>query len=188
MKVNKKGFTLAELLIVVAIVGILVAISVPIFTAQLEKSREAYDIATMRSAAAAAIDLYYAGVKDSDSAHDAGMSWEGGTNQNAYGAYDPKTSRFYPTRNDLPESSKTYGKGTKQNGGTTYKMGDRDVYAPGEDYTTAVVMVSIYPKSGTYPAHVDVYWKNNVSGNTKYVGGEAAKNLPQYSLRMNINE
>ena len=38
---NKKGFTLAELLIVVAIIGVLVAISIPIFTAQLEKAREA---------------------------------------------------------------------------------------------------------------------------------------------------
>jgi prepilin-type N-terminal cleavage/methylation domain-containing protein len=32
---NKKGFTLAELLIVVAIIGVLVAISIPIFTAQV---------------------------------------------------------------------------------------------------------------------------------------------------------
>lgn len=47
---NKKGFTLAELLIVVAIIGVLVAISIPIFTAQLEKSREATDLANLRSA------------------------------------------------------------------------------------------------------------------------------------------
>ena len=32
MKKNKKVFTLAELLIVVAIIGVLVAISIPIFT------------------------------------------------------------------------------------------------------------------------------------------------------------
>lgn len=49
MKKNKKGFTLAELLIVVAIIGVLVAISIPIFTSQLEKSREATDAANIRS-------------------------------------------------------------------------------------------------------------------------------------------
>lgn len=38
---NQQGFTLAELLVVVAIIGILVAISVPVFAAQLERSREA---------------------------------------------------------------------------------------------------------------------------------------------------
>lgn len=50
-KVNeKKGFTLAELLIVVAIIAVLVAIAIPIFTAQLEKSREATDEANIRAA------------------------------------------------------------------------------------------------------------------------------------------
>lgn len=50
VKENKKGFTLAELLIVVAIIAVLVAISIPIFTSQLEKSREAVDEANIRSA------------------------------------------------------------------------------------------------------------------------------------------
>lgn len=47
---NKKGFTLAELLIVVAIIAVLVAISIPIFSSQLEKAREATDAANIRSA------------------------------------------------------------------------------------------------------------------------------------------
>lgn len=46
---NKKGFTLAELLIVVAILAVLVAVSIPIFTSQLEKSRESVDAANIRS-------------------------------------------------------------------------------------------------------------------------------------------
>ncbi len=49
-KEKKGGFTLAELLIVVAIIAVLVAISIPIFSTQLEKSREATDLANIRSA------------------------------------------------------------------------------------------------------------------------------------------
>lgn len=54
-KLNKKGFTLAELLIVVAIIGVLVAISIPIFTAQLAKARLATNQANARAAYAAAV-------------------------------------------------------------------------------------------------------------------------------------
>lgn len=49
-KTNKKGFTLAELLVVVAIIAVLVAIAIPIFTSQLEKAREATDAANIRAA------------------------------------------------------------------------------------------------------------------------------------------
>ena len=55
MKRNKKGFTLAELLIVVAIIAVLVAIAIPIFTSQLEKSRESTDVANVRSAYAVVV-------------------------------------------------------------------------------------------------------------------------------------
>ncbi|MDO4516827.1 MAG: prepilin-type N-terminal cleavage/methylation domain-containing protein [Bacillota bacterium] len=51
---SKKGFTLAELLVVVAIIAVLVAIAIPIFTSQLEKSREATDLANIRAAYAEA--------------------------------------------------------------------------------------------------------------------------------------
>ena len=53
-KQNQKGFTLAELLIVVAIIAVLVAIAIPVFTKRLEASRETTDIANLRAAYAAA--------------------------------------------------------------------------------------------------------------------------------------
>ena len=54
MKKNNKGFTLAELLIVVAIIAVLVAIAIPVFTTQLEKSRDAVSVSNMRAAYAEA--------------------------------------------------------------------------------------------------------------------------------------
>lgn len=47
-------YTLIEPLEEVAIIGVLVAISIPIFTSQLEKAREATDAANLRSAYAVA--------------------------------------------------------------------------------------------------------------------------------------
>jgi type IV pilus assembly protein PilA len=75
-KLNKKGFTLAELLIVVAIIGVLVAISIPIFTSQLEKSREATDMANLRAAKAAVVTAI---LTDSPKAGSAEASLLGGT-------------------------------------------------------------------------------------------------------------
>ena len=46
---KKAGFTLSELLIVVAIIGVLVAISIPIFTQQIHKAEVATDWANVRS-------------------------------------------------------------------------------------------------------------------------------------------
>jgi prepilin-type N-terminal cleavage/methylation domain-containing protein len=55
---QNKGFTLAELLIVVAIIGVLVAISIPIFTSQLRKARVAVNQANARAGEAAAYAAY----------------------------------------------------------------------------------------------------------------------------------
>ena len=65
-KNNNKGFTLAELLIVVAIIAVLTAIAIPVFTTQLEKSREATDMSNLRAAYAEVMANYLAnGAKSS---------------------------------------------------------------------------------------------------------------------------
>lgn len=52
---SKKGFTLAELLIVVAIIAVLVAIAVPLFVGALDKAQDARDDANIRSVKSAAV-------------------------------------------------------------------------------------------------------------------------------------
>lgn len=58
MKVNRKGFTLIELMIVVAIIGILAAIAIPKFADLIRKSNEGAtkgNLGSIRSA----ISIYY---------------------------------------------------------------------------------------------------------------------------------
>ena len=49
-KANKKGFTIMEMLIVVAIIAVLAAIAIPTFNGALTKSKEAADVANIRAA------------------------------------------------------------------------------------------------------------------------------------------
>ncbi len=46
---ENKGFTMAELLIVVAIIAVMVAIAIPTFANQLERSRESVDLSALRN-------------------------------------------------------------------------------------------------------------------------------------------
>ena len=83
---NKKGFTLAELLVVVAIVGILVAISIPVFAAQKKKAVIATNKANIRSAKAVAMAEIYGG--------DAESAFVTDKNEPVYVIYDVKTDKI----------------------------------------------------------------------------------------------
>lgn len=102
-KLNKKGFTLAELLVVVAIIGVLVAVSIPIFTAQLEKSREATDLANLRAAKAAAVAAY---LTEDDSVYDSDK-----------GAYKTTALYYNSAKGVIDGTGDVIGKGTKADGG-----------------------------------------------------------------------
>ncbi len=94
---KNKGFTLAELLVVVAIIGVLVAISIPIFTGQLEKARIATDKANVRAAKIAAVAEYLS---------------SGATGAKSY-YYDAGAG----TVKDSPDNIKGYGKSTSTDTG-----------------------------------------------------------------------
>lgn len=55
---SRRGFTLAELLIVVAIIAVLIAIAIPVFANQLNESRKRVDEANVRSAESMVSTLY----------------------------------------------------------------------------------------------------------------------------------
>ena len=188
----------------VAIIGILVAISIPIFNKQIEKSREAYDIYTMRQAASLAVECYYNGGDYSTepvakvSATACGLKWwennkDGIDAANAAGVYNPETGKF-SSITSTDASSFVYGKGTKTDGGTSFMwdVGNdtRKAYVPDMDYRNAVVMVSIYPRGNH--KHIDVYWKYAKKGKNgetagDYVGGyNGNKNNPKYSIRIDL--
>lgn len=76
-KLNKQGgFTLIEMLIVVAIIAILVAISIPVVNTSLEKARDATDEANVRAAKSVTL-MYFMGAIDDTAIPDAPTSLDG---------------------------------------------------------------------------------------------------------------
>lgn len=115
MRKNHKGFTLAELLIVVAIIGVLVAISIPIFTAQKKKAILAVNrdyIRSAKSVAAADFMTYpekYATYDFTEYVYDAGSGRLVDGSNNPVGsepagmtANASLTGYFIPTREWVP--------------------------------------------------------------------------------------
>ena len=85
MKKNNKGFTLMEMLIVVAIIAILVAIAIPTFTNSLTEARQAADNANVRAAYAEAMSRCLVGDYDTTGTTTTTVTVEvAGTMQEAY--------------------------------------------------------------------------------------------------------
>lgn len=133
-----KGFTLAELLIVVAIIGVLVAISIPVFTSQLEKARETVDIDNMRSARGVLAAAYLTG------------EVEAGSLQACYFDGHQITSQ-------MPLEG--YGMGTAKEGSVVYEAGNGCPlcsYHTGEDHSGDYLVASV-----GLDETLHVHWANN---------------------------
>lgn len=68
MKINRKGFTLVEIMIVVAIIGILAAIAIPNFLRSRKESQKNACIANMKQIEGAMQQWYLAGNTDAPGA------------------------------------------------------------------------------------------------------------------------
>ena len=115
---SKKGFTLIEMLIVVGIIGILVAVSIPMVNSSLEKARVATDLANERSAKSAALVIYMTGdIKSSDagkvageaSAKDISVTVTSGSKPSTYPCYYDAVKGIIAKN---PAKSAAYGKCT----------------------------------------------------------------------------
>jgi len=147
-KMNKKGFTLAELLIVVAIIAVLVAIAIPIFSKQLEKSREETDIANMRSAKAGAIALMLSGY---------GVDGKTALTNNYEFYFDAGSGELVK---DAPKQA--YGKGTAMDGGTEdfaveTKTSGASTYDRKASTVDKVIKI-VYTEDSTNGSYITMSW------------------------------
>jgi prepilin-type N-terminal cleavage/methylation domain-containing protein len=155
---NKKGFTLAELLIVVAIIGVLVAISIPIFTGQLQKARFGTNQANARSALSAASADWLA----TDDTTKSTWAGDDGTGI-AYYTYDCGTGDLTGTPTNTPTKTIT--------GATEVKTGT-------EDKAKSASTISAWKLSDLEALGKTTYKKwyigINASGQCVYVGYSAS--------------
>ena len=91
---NKKGFTLMEMLIVVAIIAVLVAIAIPTFASSLNKAKAGVDLANIRSGyAAAQIEAMTEGTKTGTY----GLNTDGTVDTTGNGTYTTQSDSKYVT-------------------------------------------------------------------------------------------
>lgn len=117
-KANKKGFTIMEMLIVVAIIAVLVAIAIPTFNGALEKSKEATDVANVRAAYA---ELQVAMLTDNASLPGDETAFKTTyVKQTLNYDDDAKKDKFTYTKDASKETATITYKAEKLDGGHTY--------------------------------------------------------------------
>lgn len=168
---QRRGFTLAELLIVVAIIGILVAVSVPIFSAQTTKAKASTDMANVRSAKAAASAEY---MSDPDS-------------------YTLPAVFYYDADSGTVTTDEAVSSHYKGYGKSTVKV-DNANGIPNNDGTANIVSITVN-KDGTYLAKWtdpkagtaiigtgSVQTEVNTSNVVQYTTGDTIYSIPEKTI------
>lgn len=154
-KTQNKGFTLGELLVVVAIIAVLVSIALPIFSLQFEKSKENQDISNMKDAYAL-MEAYTLTNKKID-----------GKSAKEYTVGNPA---YFDGSDDITKNlPDPYGKGTSRDGGTeSYSACSDYSYDNTKDYTKSVIKV--WFENNTVHVHwVALSDSNTTEDGIKYV-------------------
>ena len=113
MMKNRKGFTLMEMLIVVAIIAILVIIAIPTFNSALAKARAATDLANIRSGyAAAQVEAMTNGLTDKTNGDKYVLEADGSVTKD-------KATKAYTTQGESSKAAAGSSIGGKFDVGTT---------------------------------------------------------------------
>ena len=91
---SRKGFTLIEMLIVVGIIAVLVAVSIPMVNSSLDRAKRATDAANERAAKAAAMIEYLNNNKAGNYVYDATTGGLGTSASTGYGQCSDHKGQF----------------------------------------------------------------------------------------------
>lgn len=154
---SAKGFTLAELLIVVAIIAVLVAIGIPIFTSQLEKSREAVDLSDVRSAYAEVMMAAITGDTTAIYTKDAGQTIYKATEQTSKG-YTIEAGAYSITVTPLKQKQSGWQTAEPITiGGVSSKAGEP--YWKGQPGPNGFCVITYHPPTSGRDEYVSFYWE-----------------------------
>lgn len=145
------GFTLIEMLIVVAIIAILIAIAIPMVNQALERAREATDSANERAATGLAMVAYMTYEPTSADATATGISTAGGT-------------AYYIVEKDADSGTDSFGRLVK-----TATFSDVSQYGKGtlageikKDNTGRIIKVTVTPATAAAAEVIEIDWVDSI--------------------------
>ena len=165
MKKNQKGFTLIELMIVVAIIGILAAVAIPKFAEMMERSRDGAtkgNIGALKSA----VSIYY-GDHEGSYPTDLTATYVGSTSWNFIAKYIdniPAVKSQGGNKLNVPfnNSAKSPWGGGAQSSGYIFQGASTYTAAPGNDLSAGPTAANALTGYGyKYESATGLVWVNS---------------------------